>query len=108
MRAARVDGNQSAIVDGLRAAGVSVFVTSNIGGGFPDLLCSRAGTEQNFLIEIKDPSKPKADRQLTPDQVKFRDSWQGQYAVVESLEQALAVIFAPASPQGQFEPVTGK
>jgi len=106
MRAARVDGNQSAIVDGLRAAGVSVFVTSGIGGGFPDLVCSYAG--RNYLIEVKDPTKPKADRQLTPEQVKFRDSWQGQYAVVESLEQALQVVFAPACSHGQCVPVTGK
>lgn len=90
MRAARVDGNQSEIVDGLRAAGVSVFITSVIGDGFPDLVCGYLG--RNYLLEIKDPSKPKADRRLKPDQIKFRDAWKGQYAVVETLAEAKAAI----------------
>lgn len=89
-RARRVDGNQKRIVDGLRAFGASVYVGSALGSGFPDLVCGFGG--RTFLLEVKDPSKPKADRQLTPDQVKFRDSWQGHYAVVETLEQAIEEI----------------
>ena len=53
-----------------------------------DLLVGFRG--RNYLLEVKDPSKPKADRQLTPDQVKFRDNWNGYYAVVETVEQAIA------------------
>ena len=53
-----------------------------------DLLVGFRG--RNYLLEVKDPSKPKADRQLTPDQVKFRDNWNGHYAVVETVEQAIA------------------
>lgn len=90
MRAARTDGNQTQIVNGLRAAGISVSITSAIGQGFPDLVCGYLG--RNFLLEIKDPTKPKADRQLTPDQVTFRDNWKGQYSKVETLDDAIKTI----------------
>ncbi len=90
-RAARVDGNQGTIVDGLREAGASVYVASSLGRGMADLL---VGYERRcYLLEVKDPSKPKSDRQLTPDQVKFRDSWKGHYAVIETLEEALQEIW---------------
>ncbi len=86
----RTDGNQSHIVNGLRAFGASVYVGSSLGKGFPDLVVGYSG--RNYLIEVKDPSKPRADRQLTPDQVAFRASWKGQYSVVETLEQAIEEI----------------
>ena len=86
-RAARTDGNQKRIVDGLRAFGASVSVISNSGQGIPDLCVGYGG--QTFLFELKDPTKPKADRQLTPDQVKWHKAWKGHVAVVETLEDAL-------------------
>ena len=89
-RAARVDTNQSSIVDGLRAFGASVFIASALHGGMGDLIVGYRG--RNYLLEVKDPSKPKADRAQTPDQVKFQAGWLGQYAVVETLEQAIAII----------------
>lgn len=89
-RAARTDGTQTTIVSALRAFGASVSITSAVGQGFCDIVVGYGG--RNFLIEIKDPTKPKADRQLTPDQVKFRDAWQGQYAVVETVEQAISIL----------------
>ena len=91
MRAARTDGNQTAIVDGLRKANISVFITSGVGAGFPDLCCGYAG--RNFLFEIKDYRKPKADRQLTPDQVKFFNAWQGSVIKIEHLHEALEFIY---------------
>lgn len=93
-RAARTDGNQTLIVDGLREAGISVSILSIVGGGVPDLLCGYR--ERNILLEVKDPSKPKADRQLTPDQVKFHKEWQGQVEKVETLAEALATIYGEA------------
>ena len=90
MRAAKTDGNQSSIVDGLRAAGCSVHVTSSLGGGFPDLVCAYAG--RNYLLEVKDPSKPLSDRKLTPDQARFFGSWRGQVCVVETLDDALIAV----------------
>ena len=87
----RTDGNQTAIVNGLRAACISVSVLSSVGRGIPDLLCGFNG--RNYLIEVKDPTKPKADRQLTPAQVIFFRNWQGQVAKVETLDEALTIIF---------------
>lgn len=89
MRAARIDSNQNDIVAALRAIGCSVAITSAVGKGFPDLVVSRAG--KNYLIEIKDPSKPKADRQLTPAQVKFHGEWRGQIAVAETIDEAIKI-----------------
>jgi hypothetical protein len=76
-RAARVDSNQSEIVDDLRRIpGCTVAILSAVGGGLPDILIGYRGA--NFLVEIKDPSKPKADQELTDDQKKFHAEWKGQ------------------------------
>ena len=83
-KAAKVDGNHSVIVDALRTVGFSVRSTAAIGQGFPDVVCGYGG--RTFLVEIKDGSKPPSARNLTPDQVKFRDSWKGDYTVLESVE----------------------
>jgi len=83
-KAAKVDGNHSAIVNALRDAGFSVSSTAAIGSGFPDVVCGLGG--RTFLVEIKDGAKPPSARNLTPDQVKFRDSWKGDYTILESLE----------------------
>ena len=90
MRAARVDENQSAIVAALRKAGASVFVTSRVGGGFPDLVAGFGGT--TYLLEVKNPLKPKADRQLTPEQATFFCFWRGHVELIETVDQALQVV----------------
>lgn len=90
MRAKKVDANQPVIVKQLRALHVSVFILSMVGNGCPDLLISIRGV--NYLIELKDPSKPKSDRQLTPAEQKFFDTWRGQVAKCETLEEILIVI----------------
>jgi len=90
MRAARVDENQSAIVAALRAAGASVFVTSKVGNGFPDLVAGFGGI--TYLLEIKNPAKPKADRQLTEEQSVFFAFWRGHADVVLTPEEALQVV----------------
>ena len=82
-RAAKVDKNHGAIVDALRSLDFSVSSTAAIGQGFPDVVCGYGG--RTFLVEIKDGSKPPSARNLTPDQVKFRDSWKGDYTVLESV-----------------------
>jgi hypothetical protein len=89
-RAARTDGNQAEIVAALRAAGASVHPCHAAGQGFPDLTVGYRGV--NWLIEVKDPSKPKADQKLTPAQEGWHRDWRGQVAVVRTPEEALAVI----------------
>lgn len=92
-RAARVDGNQAEIVKAARSLGCSVAITSTIGGGFPDLVIGTyAGRRINLLVEVKDPTKPKADRVLTKDQVEFHEAWRGQVAVVETVQDLVDLI----------------
>ena len=88
----RSDNNQRDIVDGLRKAGVSVFVTSNIGIGFPDLVAGLRG--KTFLLEVKNPDVSLAKRALTPDEDKFHSGWRGHVRIVHSMEEALAAVGA--------------
>jgi hypothetical protein len=91
MRAKRVDSNQTQIVAALRQIpGVSVAVTSSLGEGYPDLNIGWKG--MNYLIELKDGSKPPSERKLTGEEEKFKDKWKGQYAVCKNLEEILLII----------------
>ncbi len=89
-RAARVDENQKQIVAVFRAAKVTVADTSKVHGGYPDLTIGYLG--YNILVEIKDGNKPPSARKLTPKQIEFRDGWDGEYRIVTSVEEALALI----------------
>jgi hypothetical protein len=83
-RAARTDENQGEIVKALRQIGVSVVPTHAVGKGFGDLVCGyRGGT---YLLEVKDRLGV-----LTDDQADFVRTWQGDYHVVRSVSEALAV-----------------
>ena len=86
-RAARVDANQAEIVKALRGVGCSVFVTSDVGQGFGDIVVGVRG--KNYILEIKDGDKPPSARQLTEAEKKFSDMWRGQYAVILNLADAL-------------------
>lgn len=89
-RAARVDANHALIVGALRACGASVQSLANVGHGCPDLLVGHRG--RNLLMEVKDGCKPPSARTLTPDQREWHSSWLGRVAVVESAEQAIALL----------------
>jgi len=41
---------------------------------------------------LKDGNKTKSQQKLTPDEVKFQESWNGNYAVCNSIEQILTLI----------------
>jgi hypothetical protein len=89
-RAAKIDANQPAIVAALRKIGCTVAITSTIGKGFPDLVVAR--NRRNWLIEVKDGSLPPSARELTPDQLTFHTTWAGQVDVVNSVDEAIALI----------------
>lgn len=89
-RAAKVDGNQTDIVDALRAAGCSVRITSAVGSGFPDIVVGRAGV--TYLLEIKDGSLQPSRQKLTPDEREFANAWRGHYAVAANIDEALAAV----------------
>jgi len=89
-QAPKIDANQKEIVDALRKVGACVFSTAGQAKGFPDLVVGFRGV--NYLIELKDSSKPPSKQALTPDQVKFHQTWTGQVTVVNSVETALKAI----------------
>ena len=90
-RAARVDANQSEIVDALRRAGASVFVTSQLGRGFPDAVVGCAGID--IGVEIKDGAKAPSARRLTPAEETHFQSWRGRAPVIlENVADALRLV----------------
>jgi len=89
-RAARVDANQPAIVEALRAAGYSVQSLAAVGEGVPDLLVGAHGI--NVLLEVKDGSKSSSERRLTADQERWHAAWRGRVSVVKTPEEALLAV----------------
>lgn len=75
-RAAKVDVNQSDIVDAFRRLGATVQTLHSVGQGVPDLLVGYRGN--NYLIEVKDGAKTK----LTDDQVAWHNRWAGQVVII--------------------------
>ncbi len=91
-RAARVDANQSEIVDALRKVGATVQPLHTVGKGCPDLLVGYRG--ENHVLELKDGSKPPSARKLTDDELEWHDSWRGRVFVVNDVREALIAIGA--------------
>jgi hypothetical protein len=94
-RAAKVDRNQSEIVDALRAIGCTVQPLHSVGKGCPDLLIGYGG--KNLLLEIKDGNKPACARKLTSDQVVWHQAWKGSVIVVCSVEEAINAVLGNQS-----------
>lgn len=90
--AARIDDNQPEIVKALRAVGATVQPLSAVGKGCPDLLVGYL--HSNYLLEVKDGSKPPSRRALTADEAKWHGAWRGQSSVVNSVDEALKAIGA--------------
>ena len=90
-RAAKVDRNQSEIIQALRSVGphVSVRSLAGQGNGIPDLICGIHGV--TYLIEVQDGAKVPSAQKLTPDQQTFVATWTGAPVVVlRSVEAAVA------------------
>ena len=81
----KIDINQKQIVEELRQLFFSVAVTSAAGKGFPDIVVGYNG--KSYLFEIKSPGG-----KLTPAQIKFSREWRGQWNVIETAEDALAIM----------------
>ena len=83
--AKRVDINQKAIVEHLRAMGGSVFHLHTVGQGCPDILLGV--NNQTYLVEIKANEKAK----FTEAQIRFMAEWKGSPVVrINSVEEAIA------------------
>ena len=89
-RAAKVDTNQPEIVAALRAIGATVQHLHTVGKGCPDILVGYRGV--NYLLEIKDGSKPPSKRRLTKDEAEWIGRWRGQVQVVKSVIEAVEVV----------------
>ncbi len=78
-RAAKVDDNQKEIVALFRRLGWTVLIISQL-KNCADIIASKNG--RTVTVEIKDGNKPPSQRKLSEGEVKFRDAWQGEYALV--------------------------
>lgn len=88
-RAAKIDGNQGAIVAAMRAVGASVESLAPIGKGCPDLLV--AFRRAMFLMEVKDGKAEPNELQK-----RWHIAWCADVHVVRSPDEALQVIGAIA------------
>lgn len=83
---ARRDSNHTEIVRGLREyPGVGVIELHNVGRNCPDLLVAYGRV--NYLFEVK-----RRKGKLTLGQIKLFDTWPGQVAKVETIEEILELI----------------
>ncbi len=94
-RAARVDRNQTEVVEALRQAGCRVQPLHMVGKGCPDILVGRDG--RLVLMEIKDGEKPPSARKLTEDEAAWHDLWAdaaqaGALVTVSTVSEALAAM----------------
>ncbi len=88
-RAAKIDGNQTEIVEALRKVGASVQSLAAVGRGVPDLLVGYKG--KTFLIEVKDGRKP--GWRITQQQAEWHGAWRGgPLFIVENVEKALQIL----------------
>jgi Holliday junction resolvase len=86
-RAAKIDANQTAIVEALRDRGAFVQSLAAVGRGCPDLLVGMRS--RTILMEIK--SRKSAT--LTKDQIEWANCWNGgPLWVVYTVEQALEIL----------------
>ena len=92
----RVDMNQRRLTELWRKMGVSVWVTSPLGTGTDVVLglVDDLGKRINLLVEIKDGEKVPSAQKLTEREVKFHTEWKGQVCIINSEEQAMALIYA--------------
>lgn len=85
-RAARVDGNQAAIVQRFRECGASVLHLHAVGENAPDLLIGTKGV--NVLVELKTPTGKLRDGQKA-----FISEWRGADVwVIRSPDEAQRLV----------------
>ena len=90
MRAKRVDNNQKEIIDALEKIECTVSDTSGAGHGFPDLVVGYRN--RNYLLEIKNESR-KNQKNLTPAQQIFHETWRGQVDIVTNADEAIQAVY---------------
>ena len=106
-RAAKVDGMAGGIhgeiVKELRDLGCSVVSTAAVGSGFPDLIVGKEAIPgaakwvlpRTVLLEVKNPAMPPSKKRLNDKQVAFLASWKGECYRVETVFEAVSIMFGP-------------
>ena len=84
-RAAKIDANQTELVEAFRRLGCSVLSLATVGKGVPDLLVATSGI--TWLVEVKIPKGKENQKQL-----EFAETWQGCRAVVRDLAGVETVV----------------
>jgi Holliday junction resolvase len=90
MKYAKIDANQTRVVNALRGAGASVQSLAATGKGCPDLLVGYGGI--NYLMEVKDGNKVPSAQKLTIDQEHWHSVWKGAVHIVKSENEALKIL----------------
>ena len=91
--ARRTDAGHGAIVSALRQLGCAVLDLSRLGGDVPDLLVCGGPLKparQAWLVEVKRPDRTGGDSGLSKGQRDLLGQWPGSWAVVWSLDDAIA------------------
>lgn len=73
--ARRVDAAQPAIVEELRAHGVSCLLTSRLGGDAPDFVAGKWGV--TVMVEAKTPGRERKEKARLAKQASARAAWNG-------------------------------
>ena len=87
-RSARVDENQPEIVSAFRTLGWAVLIISQL-KNCCDIFVSKNG--RTIAVEIKDGTKPKSKQKLTEGEISFKNEWQGEYAIVTSIDDVIKI-----------------
>ena len=87
-RAAKVDANQGEIVKTFRGLGWYVLIISQL-KNCCDIIVSKNG--RTVAVEIKDGSKPPSAQKLSDGELKFKNEWQGEYALVKSIDDVIRI-----------------
>ena len=87
-RAAKIDRNQPEIVKVFRQLGWYVLNISQL-KHCCDICVSKNG--RTVMVEIKDGEKPPSQRKLTSGEIEFKDAWQGEYRIVNCVDDVLEI-----------------
>jgi len=87
-RAAKVDANQPEIVKAFRSLGWYVLIISQL-KNCCDIIVSKGG--RTVAVEIKDGAKPPSQQKLSEGELKFRNEWKGEYALIKSVSDVKAL-----------------
>jgi hypothetical protein len=89
-RAGKIDRNQPEIVRDLRLLGYSVWITSALGDGGPDLIVGKG--KRCIPVEVKDPLQPPSKRQLNDRERAWHAAWGGPVVIAERTEDVLKAL----------------